>query len=120
MGNKEVEKIKANIIKELQINIKAKVTNTPFGKVYSDLKTVVLPIPRKKGDVLAQVIRKKNGLGQKKEEFVWLGVVEKNDSVVTFATFGKGKVYYRPFEDQHDKFQERYDQLFKIQEGSKK
>jgi len=117
---KEVEKIKANIIKELQVNTKARITNTPFGKVYSELKFVDLPVPRKKGEVLAKVIRKKNGLGQKKKEFVWLGIVEKNDAKTTFTVFGKGKVYYRPFEDQHDKFQERYDQLFKVQEGSRR
>jgi hypothetical protein len=107
---KEIDKIKENILKNMQINTDKTTMNTPFGGVYKELKHIQHILPMKKGEILAQVIHKKTG--SRREEFVWMGIVEKSEYNPVWMKYN---IFYRPFCDQLEKFNERREYLFRKQ-----
>jgi len=105
----DLKKIRQKVLDKMQSKTNFKITNTPFGKVSSDLKSINHILPMKKGEILAQVIKKNVG---KKEAFVWMGLVEKSEYN---SILEKWCISYRPFLDQYEKFNERREQLYRKQ-----
>lgn len=108
-STEELNKIRETNLKQVLSKVTAdtKTTMTPFGDVYSTLKTLFHTKPIHKGEILAQWSRDKNT--GKKEIFTWLGVVEKNEYNVLA---NKYKIYYRPFVSQFEQVSKRENQLY--------
>jgi hypothetical protein len=84
-----------------------KYTITPFGKVWSKLLTINNKNKLRKGEILAQWIRDKQT--GKKEKFLWMGIVEKCEYNCISLCY---RIYYRPFVDQVELENKRFDQLY--------
>lgn len=107
--SKELKQIKENIIKDMKLDLTAKETTTPFGKVYNELRYIQHVLPMKKGEILATVVKKKTG---KKQDFVWMGIVERYEYNPVWQKYN---IFYKPFCDQLEKFSERREQLYRKQ-----
>ena len=108
--SKEIDNIKQNLLRELKVQTDAKITNTPFGQVSSELKHLTHSLPMKKGEILATVVHKKTNT--RKEEFVWMGLVERYEYNAVWKNY---IIFYRPFIDQYEKNVERREQLYRKQ-----
>jgi len=108
--SKEIDNIKQNLLRELKVQTDAKITDSPFGKVSSELKHITHILPMKKGEILATVVHKRTN--KRKEEFVWMGLVERYEYNAVWKNY---IIFYRPFLSQFEKNNERREQLYRKQ-----